>query len=276
MSLEPDQIETVSDYLIRVPLITPTLPPATRTNTFVVLEESGFWILDPGSPDQEELARLEELVRKLPGEFLGYVVTHYHRDHWGGLPSLLARKPGPVVCHSPELIDLDATFWTPARFHSVSDRFELVGTPGHTDDHLVLFTPDRDVLAGDMVAGVGTVVIDPPSGHMASYFFTLEDVLDSEPNRLFPAHGPTVEDGVGKLNEYMSHRKMRERQVVQGLTELGGATPFDLVPAIYAEVPEFLHPIAARSVLAHLIKLVEEERVLERSGTFRLASGETP
>jgi len=266
----------VSEYLIRVPLITPTLPPATRTNTFVVLEESGYWVLDPGSPEEDELARLEAFLRELPGQFFGYVVTHYHRDHWGGLPSLLTRKPGPVVCHSPELIDLDASFWTPDQFHAESNRFELVGTPGHTDDHIVLFTPDKDVLAGDMVAGVGTVVIDPPSGHMAKYFHTLEDMLDCDPNRLFPAHGPTVDDAVAKLKEYLSHREMREEQVLQGLNRLGEATPFDLVPTIYADVPEFLHPVAARSILAHLIKLVEENRVGERSGSFRLVSGGTP
>ena len=94
---------------------------------------------------------------------------------------------------------------------------------------------------------------------------------DIGPARILPGHGPVVEDGVGKLDEYIQHRRDRERQVVDAL-EAGLSTIPDMVKRIYAEVPEALHPMAERSVLAHLEMLEAEGRVTRSDDIWTLAT----
>jgi glyoxylase-like metal-dependent hydrolase (beta-lactamase superfamily II) len=260
---EPIQVERVSPSLIRVPLRTATLPPATRTNSYV-LRDAGLWIVDPGSSRRRQLKRLLEVLEREPEGIIGlrgYLVTHHHRDHWGGLRWLLRRRDAPVICHDETRLDLDgAHFRPPAWLAQRAPKTTLLHAPGHAADHLVVLTAERDLVAGDVVAGVGTVVIDPPDGSMADYFATLRRLLALSPRRIFPAHGPTIEDGPAKLREYLDHRTMREQQVLDGLRRSGPATPAQLVPHIYQDVPIWAHPLAARSVLAHLIKLRDEGR----------------
>lgn len=264
--IEPNEIQEVGPSLFRVPLITPTLPPATRTNTYVMAYPSGTWVLDPGSPDPNELATLLDFVDTLPGGragIAGYIVTHRHGDHWGGLGWLMQRAPAPIVARDHSALPVEGHH--PKRhgidwLESAAPELDVVLTPGHCDDHIAVLTPERDLLAGDVVAGIGTVVIAPPDGHMRSYFETLEWLIDATPRRIFPAHGPTCLDGVAKLREYLAHRTHRENQVIAALREHEPADPADLVPDIYPDLPFTYYPLAGYSVLAHLIKLEEEGR----------------
>ena len=268
---EPHQIERLSKSVVRIPMLAPTIPPATRINTFVITTERGYWIVDPGSPHPEELERLLTTVDQLPlgrGHFRAYVVTHHHRDHWGGLERLLALMPAPVVAKEPKRLGLTVELLGLQRLRRDLEGFLVELAPGHAADHIVVLTPERDLIAGDVVAGEGTVVIDPPDGHLGDYLSTLRSLLALEPRRVFPAHGHTVEDGAAKLQEYIDHRLEREAQVIHWLKALAPAMPADLVPHIYGDVPLFLHPLAARSVLAHLIKLEEEGRARNKDGTW--------
>lgn len=261
---EPREIERLSRHVVRVPMLTPTIPPATRTNTYIISTVQGHWIVDPGSPHENELARLLTAVDGLPrGRDLvrGYVVTHHHRDHWAGLERLLVLMPAPVFAKDPSRYELTGEILEPRRLHEDLEGFLVPDAPGHTADHIAVLTPDRDLIAGDIVAGEGTVVVDPPDGHLGDYLSTLERLLALRPRRVFPAHGHTIDDGPAKLQEYIDHRLEREEQVIHWLKGLAPAEPQDLVPHIYADYPVFLHPLAARSVLAHLIKLEDEGRV---------------
>ncbi len=126
--------------------------------------------------------------------------------------------------------------------------------------------------AGDLVAGVGTVIIDPPEGDMADYLDSLDRLLDEKPGTIYPAHGPVVPGGVAKLQEYRSHRLQREELVRAALSRARGpATPAELVPDAYPEVKPELYPLAERSLLAHLHKLVREGRAAETGGRFSAA-----
>jgi endoribonuclease LACTB2 len=282
---EPTEIEQVADSLWRVPLKTLTLPPATRTNTFVWKTPAGeLVIVDPGATAQRELRRLEAFVFGAlragegahgvaqPGELAAYLVTHHHRDHWGGLPWLLERHPAPVVVSDPSRYrGVTATWRDPAWLEGRIGAARLLATPGHASDHLVVRTEAGDVLAGDLVAGVGTVVIDPPDGDMRAYLASLERLLALGVARLYPAHGPTIDDGGAKLREYLAHRAMRERQVVEALAALQPATPLALVRRIYPELGLLLRPVAARSVLAHLLMLERQGRAERIGRKWRLA-----
>jgi glyoxylase-like metal-dependent hydrolase (beta-lactamase superfamily II) len=118
------------------------------------------------------------------------------------------------------------------------------------------------VIAGDMVAGVGTILIDPSEGDMAEYLASLEALLALAPARLLPAHGPVITDAPGKLREYLAHRRMREARIADALAAAGRATPRALVAVAYADTPPPLWGLAERSLLAHLEKL-------ERDGCAR-------
>jgi glyoxylase-like metal-dependent hydrolase (beta-lactamase superfamily II) len=112
---------------------------------------------------------------------------------------------------------------------------------------------------GDAVLGRGTSVVDPPEGDMRAYLHSLEAMLALRPRVLYPGHGPVVEDGMSKLREYVEHRLMRERQVLEAMrSDADPLSSEDLVARIYQGYPEELLRAASRSVLAHLIKLEGE------------------
>jgi glyoxylase-like metal-dependent hydrolase (beta-lactamase superfamily II) len=141
-------------------------------------------------------------------------------------------------------------------------NLHVIHTPGHTADHVVFFDRETGALfTGDAVLGRGTSVIDPPEGDMAAYMDSLSLMLDLTPRVIYPGHGPTAWDAMEKLREYVDHRQDRERQVLAAL-EKGPLGAEEIVPSIYSEYPKELLPAAARSVLAHLIKLEREGRTV--------------
>ena len=140
-----------------------------------------------------------------------------------------------------------------------------VHTPGHSADHVCFFAPEEGaVFTGDTVLGRGTSFIDPPEGDLVKYLHSLQVLSELSPRTIYPGHGPVVLHAGAKLREYLAHRAEREEQVVAGLAE-GPVTVDALVATIYAEYPAEVHPLAARSVTAHLLKLEAEGRA-ERKG----------
>ena len=114
------------------------------------------------------------------------------------------------------------------------------------------------MIVGDMVASMGTIIIDPPEGNMAEYLRQLTRLRKRPQGVLFPAHGAPIVDGHGKLDHYVQHRLQRERKVLDALRAVGAGEPTDLLPVAYSDTPTQLYPLAARSCLAHLQKLVED------------------
>jgi glyoxylase-like metal-dependent hydrolase (beta-lactamase superfamily II) len=141
----------------------------------------------------------------------------------------------------------------------------VVATPGHTPDHLAFFAArSGSLFTGDAVLGRGTSVIDPPEGDLAAYLRSLRRMRELEPRTIYPGHGPVVLRAIAKLDEYLEHRAMRDEQVVAALGD-GWWTPDELVAEIYADHPPEVHGLAARSVLAHLLKLEVEGRAEKRT-----------
>jgi glyoxylase-like metal-dependent hydrolase (beta-lactamase superfamily II) len=141
-----------------------------------------------------------------------------------------------------------------------------VHTPGHTGDHLAFWSAsDRALFTGDAVLGRGTSFIDPPEGDLVKYLRSLERMRDLHPQTIYPGHGPVVLDAKAKLAEYLSHRAERQEQVLAAMAG-GPSTISAMVERIYAEYPTDVHALAARSVLAHLLKLESEGRA-QRKGT---------
>jgi endoribonuclease LACTB2 len=240
-------------------LRTPTLPPAAHTNVYLVGPEGGpVAVVDPGSPYPDQQAILDAVLASLPIELV--LLTHHHGDHVGGAVALADRWGVPIAAHPATARRLAGRV---AVTRMVEDGEVVHGalavhTPGHAEGHLCFETTGATI-AGDMVAGLGTILIDPSEGDMALYFGSLERLLDRPGGTLLPAHGPAIPDGHGKLREYLAHRKMREARVIEAL----GSEPRTvdaLVATAYSDTPKLLWPLAERSLLAHLAKLVREGR----------------
>lgn len=259
--------------MVLVPLRTPTLPPATHTNCLLLGEED-LWVVDPGSPYEDEQRVLEDTLAALASEgrvARGIVLTHEHHDHVGGAVRLAHKLKIPIAASEQtrsrleELgagVPVDRVLRDGEVFELGARRFRTLVLPGHTRGHTCLFDEtSRAVVAGDLVAGVGTVIIDPPEGDMADYLDSLKRLIDLGPRTLYPAHGPVIPGGVARLKQYVAHRLDREAKVAAALSARGkAAEPGELVPAAYPDVAPALYGLAERSLLAHLLKLEKEGR----------------
>ncbi len=247
-------------------LRTPTLPPAAHTNVYLVGPEAGpVAVVDPGSPYGDQQQHLEEAVADLGVSQV--LLTHHHGDHVGGAAALAARFGIPIAAHP-------ATARRLAGVVEVTQLIEdgdvvcgatAVFTPGHAEGHLC-FEVGRAIIAGDMVAGLGTILIDPDEGDMALYLASLAALRARPQAMLLPAHGPMIPDGHAKLSEYLSHRQMREDCVIAALAT--GGTTSELVAIAYSDTPRVLWQLAERSLLAHLVKLVREGKAREVDGRW--------
>ncbi|TNF34375.1 MAG: MBL fold metallo-hydrolase [Deltaproteobacteria bacterium] len=273
MSASPSQPRSTrpSEGLTVLPLASPTLPPATTTNTTFVGRRD-VWVVDPAPPWEAPREALLAEVRTLAHTgraARGIVLTHHHPDHVGAAAWLREQTGLPILAH-PVTATLLRGRPTVDRLleegdvlvgsDADDDRWQVLHTPGHAPGHLCLWEPVRRLLvAGDMVAATGTIVIAPPDGHMATYLAQLERLAALGPARLVPAHGAVVEAPVERLRFYVRHRLEREGRV-SGALEAEPLALMALTERSYPDVPRALHGLASGSALAHLIKLEEEGR----------------
>lgn len=258
-----------------VPLRSPTLPPAEHTNMIWVGKER-TWIVDPAAHTVAEQDRALELIGTAGADmaWAGVVLTHHHGDHVGAAHLLSQELHIPILAHevSAELLaDRLRVDQTLAEGDVVSggpdpdDQWHVLHTPGHASGHIVLWEPTRGwMIGGDMMAAVGTIVIEPPDGHMTTYLEQLERLAQMRPTRFIPAHGATIEDPVERLRHYISHRLKREDRVRGSLSETASDLA-TLTAGSYPELATALLPLAQRSCLAHLIRL-EEQGEARRAG----------
>ncbi len=242
------------------------------TNTWVVGGPPAI-VIDPGPAGDEHLG---EILREA-GSVASILLTHHHPDHAPGAAALAALSGAPVMASHP--VEGEVRLADGQRLQATNAELVCVATPGHTRDHMAFHAPAAGaIFTGDAVLGRGTSVVDPPEGDVTAYIESLKKMRSLNARVIYPGHGPAVWGATAKLEEYIEHRKLRERQVLEALAN-GAARPEDLVPAIYSDYPEDLYPAAARSVLAHLLKL-ERERSVRRvgprsEGRFELAAEST-
>ncbi len=233
------------------------------TNTYLVWGAGeSCAVIDPGPDDPLHLDAVVEAVATR-GALEAVLVTHGHHDHDEGAARLRERTGAPVLAWSQDgTAAAERTLADGAPVIVGGRTLRALHTPGHRFDHLCFLLEDSDALfAGDLVAGVGTVVIAPPDGDMADYMASLRRLRDLPVRTILPGHGPPIDAPRQRLDEYIAHRTAREAQVLATLAD-GPRAVAALVAAIYAAVDPALRPAAALSVTAHLLKLEREGRVV--------------
>jgi len=245
------------------------------TNSYLVGAGEARLLLDPGQGEPAYLPVLRRAMERCGCRAIQEIVlTHGHPDHIGGVRPVLQHF-GRAPVHKMPHEQLDANYadlelrplHDGARIETEGATLRAIHTPGHAPDHLCfMLEEERALFSGDNVLGVGTTVIPAPEhgGDMLDYLRSLEVLLAQRPGRIYPAHGPLIEDGAAKLREYIAHREERERQVLAALREEPRGVP-EMVREIYAAYPESLHAAAAQSVSQHLRKLESEGRA-QRAG----------
>lgn len=263
------------------PMRTRPLPPASHTNAWFIGERE-MVLLDPGSDDEAELAKLFALADALAADgrhVSRIVVTHHHPDHTGGVAACRKRFRVPVEGH-PLLagsLAIDRALAHGEEIHLADGeagdwRLVVHHTPGHTRDSLCLVHPrTRSLWCGDLVpGGHGSVIIDPPDGDMRVYLDSLAHLLAQPVETLFPAHGSPQGAAHRRILALIAHRHDRERKVIEALAEEPRGA-HELLAEVYADTPRELWKWAERSLLAHLLKLEGEGRAVRDADHWRLA-----
>jgi glyoxylase-like metal-dependent hydrolase (beta-lactamase superfamily II) len=280
------RIEFRPNYIC-FPVRTPTKPPATHTNCYLIYTSQELLIVDPGSPYEDEQQALAETVDDLIAKGRSVreiILTHMHPDHVGGVNALkkhlgeqtkvaahkLTAEP---LCESVRVDRLIEDGETINLKGSPEISLQAMRTPGHARGHLCFYDERTGTLiSGDNIVGLGSVLIEPTEGNIRDYLASLRR-LRALPNLsvIFGGHGPAIANPYTKLDQYISHRLEREQNILQAVRD-GAATPPEIVARVYTDVSPKAHAMAEQAVLAHLEKLVDDELV-QKSSEGRFVPG---
>ncbi|HVX16644.1 MAG TPA: MBL fold metallo-hydrolase [Acidimicrobiales bacterium] len=244
----------ISPLVRRILAPNPGIMTGPGTNTYLVGVDE-IVVIDPGPDEASHL----DAIAACGGDRIRWIVcTHTHPDHSPGAAGLKARTGAEVLAFADrDGLECDRHLAGGDSIEATEFRLTAVHTPGHASNHLCfLLEEERLLFSGDHVMQGSTVVINPPDGDMAQYLDSLEQLLGLRHamKAIAPAHGHVIDQPHDLVRAYLEHRRDREAQV---LAELGPEPVLvpSIVERIYTEVAPELHPVAARSVWAHLRKL---------------------
>ncbi|MGB0454763.1 MAG: MBL fold metallo-hydrolase [Bacteriovoracaceae bacterium] len=252
------------DGLVQFLPLSNTLPPATRTNCFL-LGDGKRVLVDPSPKDDAEY---DKLISILEEELIDEIfLTHHHQDHHEHAVRLAKDLDCPIgvgkkaleVFHS----EFGENYFEGVKLHTYNDGEEVckwkgrfvntIELPGHAEGQMGLAPPDMSwFIVGDLIQSIGTVVIAPPHGDMQKYFDSLRKVMELNPGIIIPSHGLPLK-GIWKLEQTLQHRIQREAKIKELLKQGVGAK--EMLKIIYPKLAKELEPMALGTIMAHLKKI---------------------
>ena len=263
--VQPGVAIRLSTRIRRVTAANPGPMTGRGTNSYLVGAGNAWAVIDPGPADDRHL---RAVIAAAPGAIRYIVVTHTHQDHSPGALPLRTATGALLLGRTTRHRHWQDPTFAPDRELSHGDRLTLtagatlrvVHTPGHASNHLCyLLEEERILFTGDHIIQGSTVVIDPPDGDMAAYIASLQSLLRESLDYLAPGHGTLMPDPRAAIESLIQHRLRREAKVLAALPPRP-ADLSSLVRRVYDDVSPQLHPLAQRSLLAHLLKLEAESR----------------
>ena len=252
--------------VVQLPVPSNTLPPAESTNAFILGDDHcERFLVDPSPASPEVLARLYHVVRSF--RITGVFLTHHHPDHHQfcnklardfQVPIKMSRDSYERICKKfgHEYFDkLEIQFAQEGDILTqwLGKDIQIFEIPGHDEGQLGLAPTTMEwFLVGDLMQGVGTVVIAAPEGNMKKYFASLERVISLDPKIIIPSHGIPLRTTL-YLKRALEHRQMRERQILQLYKE--GKSKEEMLSALYQDIDPRLLQAALRNIESHLAKL---------------------
>lgn len=278
--LQPGVRVDISPRLRRVTAPNGNLMTGPGTNSyFIGGGAANEWaLLDPGPADD---AHLRALLAALPGTLRWILVTHTHKDHSPAAAALRAATGAQLLGMPPRHAEWNDVDFAPDVALRGGEVLQLPGdttlrvihTPGHASNHLCYELPqERLLFTGDHLMQHATVVINPPDGDMSAYLDALRALGRLDVDWLAPGHGFLMNEPRAVIERIIAHRLRREAQVLATLRS-APQTLAALVASCYADTDPRLHAVAARSLLAHLLKLAAEGRAHESAAGWSLGAG---
>jgi len=248
------------------------------TNTYLVGSGSRRLLIDAGEKNVPEYSQnLRQVLKTENCSLKDLVVTHWHHDHIGGVSDVMKMAGEGVTVHKfPREINdviegVEIAKLEDGQEISVEGaNFQVLHTPGHTTDHVVLYLKEENaVFSADCILGEGTAVFES----LYHYMQSLEKILKIQPSVIYPGHGPVIQDPVEKIKFYIQHRLAREQQIISCLESSGqvGLESMEIVKTVYKETPTNLHMAANVNVNHHLEKLETEGKVTKDGQTWKVA-----
>ncbi len=274
-AITPGQVVELSGLVRRITAPNPGVMTGPGTNAYLI-GTGDLALIDPGPESAPHLSAMLEAA----GKRLKWILcTHTHLDHSPGAKALNAHTGAEVLGFGKVPDDgRQDTGFAPDRALRDGDTVDCgafllraVHTPGHASNHLCyLLEGERWLFTGDHVMQGSTVVISPPDGDMVAYLRSLEKLLALDLAALVPGHGHVIEKPHDEVRKLVAHRLKRERKVIDAFGKKNPATLDDLLPIVYDDVSPRIHPVARRSLHAHVLKLRDEGRAVEEGERWRL------
>ena len=243
------------------------------TNTYLIGKKD-ITLVDPGPNIPEHI---EEILKAGSGKIKRILVTHTHTDH---SPAALPISQELKIPMLGRLVDRESD-WEDETFKPdtvlnhgdviSTDEYsiEVIHTPGHASNHLCFYLKEINcLLTGDHIMDGSTVVIAPPDGNMTEYINSLNLLNNYDIDYFAPGHGNFMSEPTKTIKSIIRHRLSRESKVLRCLEKNQNSNIDDLLPLVYDDVPEMLYPIAKMSLLAHLIKLAEDGKILSKDNLY--------
>ena len=270
----PGERVQVSPLVARITAPNPGMMTGPGTNAYIIGGER-LALIDPGP---ESPAHLTAMLAAVGDRLRWILCTHTHLDHSPGARALKAATGAAVFgMPAPPHGNQDATF-APDRVLAHGEvvdcsafTLRAVHTPGHASNHLCyLLEQEKTLFTGDHMMQGSTVVINPPDGDMLAYFKSLEALLALDLACAAPGHGHPIDTPHDEARRLIAHRLGREQKVVAAFAAKNPATLDELLPIVYADTHARLHPVARRSLHAHLLKLERDGRVEQWGENWQL------